>query len=152
MNNHYLGRYRTIAIIVAFMFVVLATRLFQLQIVDYEENRAAADAKKTKTITSRGSRGTIMDVNSLTLAYDKQVYNVQFYRDPNFVTTTTNADGRTQSQYEVYTNSIISMIDIVERNGGTMNTAFSLSWSFLNCRSLCMLSRPTSFSCPKGMA
>ena len=126
MNNHYLGRYRTIAIIVAFMFVVLATRLFQLQIVDYEENRAAADAKKTKTITSRGSRGTIMDVNSLTLAYDKQVYNVQFYRDPNFVPATTDENGRALSQSQVYTNSIISVIDIVERNGGKMDTSFSL--------------------------
>ena len=28
-----------------------------------------------------------MDVNSLTMAYDKQIYNVQFYRDPNFVPT-----------------------------------------------------------------
>ena len=124
--NRYKGRYITIACVIAVMFLILTVRLYMLQVLNYEENQASAQAKKTKVITSRGSRGTITDVNSLTLAYDKQVYNIQFYRDPNFVPTTTNADGRTQSQYEVYTNSIISMIDIVERNGGTMNTAFSL--------------------------
>ena len=126
MSNRYLGRYRTIAVIVALMFIVLAARLFQLQVIDYDENRAAADAKKTKTITSKGSRGTIMDVNSLTLAYDKQVYNVQFYRDPNYVPSVTDENGRALSQSQVYTNSIINVIDIVERNGGKMDTSFSL--------------------------
>ncbi|MCR4707002.1 MAG: hypothetical protein K5746_03535 [Clostridiales bacterium] len=124
--NKFRGRYITLGVIVAVMFGVLAARLYLLQVLNYDSNRASANLKKTKTITSRGSRGTITDVNSLTLAYDKQVYNVQFYRDPNFIPTTTDANGRTQSQYEVYTNAIISLIDIVERNGGTMNTNFSL--------------------------
>ena len=124
--NKYRGRYIALGVIIAVLFGILIGRLYLLQVLNYESNRASADAKKTKTITSRGSRGTITDVNSLTLAFDKQVYNVQFYRDPNFIPTTTDANGRPQSQYEVYTNAIISLIDIVERNGGTMNTSFSL--------------------------
>ena len=71
----------------ALLFGVLITRLFNLQIAGYDDNLSSAESKKTKTITSQGSRGTIMDVNSLTLAYDKQIYNVQFYRDPNYTPT-----------------------------------------------------------------
>ena len=41
----------------ALMFGVLIAQLFNLQVVDYENNMASADKKKTKTITSQGSRG-----------------------------------------------------------------------------------------------
>ena len=126
MNKKYTGRYRAFAIVIAFLFGVLIVQLFNLQVVGYEENMAAATSKKTKTITSKGSRGTIMDANSMTLAYDKQIYNVQFYRDPNFVSTATDETGTRLSSNQVYTNSIIDVIEIVERNGGKMNTSFSL--------------------------
>lgn len=127
MNKRYLGRYRTIACVIALLFGVLVVRLFNLQVVSYEENYTSSESKKTKTITSQGSRGTIMDVNSLTMAYDKQIYNVQFYRDPNFVPTEIDeTTGKTVSQYVLYTNAIIDVIDIVERNGGKMDTSFSL--------------------------
>ena len=93
MGNKYRARYITIACVVAMLFGILVVRLFNLQIAGYEDNLASAESKKTKTITSQGSRGTIMDVNSLTLAYDKQIYNVQFYRDPNY--TPTDIDSET---------------------------------------------------------
>jgi len=126
VNKTYLNRYRFVALIVALLFGVLVMQLFNLQVVGYEDNLDSADRKKTKTITSQGNRGTIMDVNSMTLAYDKQIYNVQFYRDPNFVPTEKDENGRTLSSNQVYTNSIIDVIEIVERNGGSMNTSFSL--------------------------
>ncbi len=126
MPKKYIGRFRTLAVGIALLFIVLIIQLFNLQVLQYDNNSTSADKKKTKTITSQGSRGTIMDTNSLTLAYDKQVYNVQFYRDPNFVPTEKDANGRTVSQYLLYTNAIIDVIDIVEKNGGTMNTSFSL--------------------------
>ena len=122
----YLNRYRFVALMMAALFGVLIAQLFSLQIVEYEDNMTSAEKKKTKTITSQGSRGTIMDVNSMTLAYDKQIYNVQFYRDPNFVSNEKDAEGKTISSNQVYTNSIIDVIEIVERNGGEMNTSFSL--------------------------
>lgn len=127
MGNKYRARYITIACVVAMLFGILVVRLFNLQIAGYEDNLASAESKKTKTITSQGSRGTIMDVNSLTLAYDKQIYNVQFYRDPNYTPTDIDSEtGKTISQYKVYTNAIINVIDIIEKNGGTLNTSFSL--------------------------
>ena len=113
-------------VIILLMFSVLIVRLFNLQVISYEDNLASAERKKTKTINSQGNRGSIMDSNSLTLAYDKQIYNVKFYRDPNFVPSETDAEGRTLSQYQVYTSAIIDVIDIVEKNGGKMDTAFSM--------------------------
>lgn len=126
MYKEYRGRYRFVAAVIALLFCILIAQLFNLQVLHYEENTESASSKKTKTITSQGSRGTIMDINSLTMAYDKQIYNIQFYRDPNYTPTETDAEGRTLSQYQVYTNAIINVIDIVERNGGTLNTTFSL--------------------------
>lgn len=126
MRKKYLGRFRTVAIFVLVMFIALAVQLANLQIKQYETYRDKAESKKTKTITSQGSRGTIMDVNSLTLAYDKQIYNIQFYRDPNFVSTEYDAEGKRMKSSAVYTRSIVNVIDIVERNGGTMNTTCSL--------------------------
>ena len=114
--KRFVGRYRFFACFIFMLFVFLIVRLYNLQIRDYAENAAAAESKKTKTITSQGQRGTIMDVNSLTLAYDKQIYNIQFYRDPN----------QGKSAIEGYTKAIIDVIDIVEKNGGTLNTTFSL--------------------------
>ncbi|MBO5534800.1 MAG: hypothetical protein J6B53_05250 [Clostridia bacterium] len=126
MKEQYTGRFITVMVIILLMFSVLIVRLFNLQVISYEDNLASAERKKTKTINSQGNRGSIMDSNSLTLAYDKQIYNVKFYRDPNFVPSETDAEGRTLSQYQVYTSAIIDVIDIVEKNGGKMDTAFSM--------------------------
>ncbi|MBR1711537.1 MAG: hypothetical protein IJ719_22390 [Clostridia bacterium] len=126
MRNRYTGRFITVAVVVIGFFAILVARLVNLQVIHYDENKTSADNRKTKIINSQGSRGTIMDTNSLTLAYDKQIYNVKFYRDPNFVPTERDENGRTLSQYVLYTNAIIDVIDIVEKNGGKMDTAFSL--------------------------
>ncbi|MBP3645213.1 MAG: hypothetical protein J6K55_02200 [Clostridia bacterium] len=126
MRNKYYKRYYFMAGFIVFLFGVLVAQLFNLQILGYEKNSQSAETRKTKTITSQGSRGTIMDKNSMTLAYDKQIYNVQFYRDPNFVPTEKDENGKTVSQFVLYTNAIIDVIDIIERNGGKLNTSFSL--------------------------
>jgi len=126
VKEQYTGRFITVMVIILLMFSVLIVRLFNLQVISYEDNLASAERKKTKTINSQGNRGSIMDSNSLTLAYDKQIYNVKFYRDPNFVPSETDVEGRTLSQYQVYTSAIIDVIDIVEKNGGKMDTAFSM--------------------------
>lgn len=68
----------------------------------------------------------IMDANSMTMAYDKQIYNIQFYRDPNFTSDQKDENGNTVSSLSLYTKAIIDAIEIIERNGGTLNTSFSL--------------------------
>lgn len=125
MDKRYGGRFVWFAVFSAILFVVLITQLFNLQVSGFQANADSAQNRKTKTITSQGSRGTIMDVNSMTLAYDKQIYNVQFYSDPNYIPEA-DENGRSRSARAVYTQSIVDVIEIVERNGGVMNTNFSL--------------------------
>ena len=59
----------------------------------------------------RGKRGNITDADSVILAEDQLVYNVTFYKDAS---ESSNAD------YLSYTQSIVSTLDIIERNGGQL--------------------------------
>lgn len=123
----YKGRYFFFAGVIALLFVVLIVQLVNLQILQGEENEQKAYNKRTKTITSRADRGTITDSNSLTLAYDKKIYNIQFYRDPTW-TPDLNEDGTRPSAYGEYTRSLLETIEIVERYGGTIQSSLSLKY------------------------
>lgn len=123
--NKYRGRYIFLGAITAILFTILIVQLANLQIRNADIYAEKAQGKKTKTITSRGDRGTITDANSMTLAYDKKVYNVQFYRDPTWKPGK-DADGNDISAYGQYTQAIIDTIEIVERYGGTIESSFSL--------------------------
>lgn len=112
--NKYRGRYIFLGAITAILFTILIVQLANLQIRNADIYAEKAQGKKTKTITSRGDRGTITDANSMTLAYDKKVYNVQFYRDPTWKPGK-DADGNDISAYGQYTQAIIDTIEIVER-------------------------------------
>jgi penicillin-binding protein 2 len=68
-----------------------------------------AEDRSTRTIYVKGSRGRILDRNGIVLAYSKTSYNVEFLRD---------ADNRTTYDSAIYTESLLSTIEIIERNGG----------------------------------
>jgi len=67
-----------------------------------------AEDRSTRTIYVKGSRGRILDRNGIVLAYSKTSYNVEFLRD---------ADNRTTYDSAIYTESLLSAIEIIERNG-----------------------------------
>ena len=121
------ARYIILGCIVALLFSLLIGQLVNLQIIHGDENATKAYNKKTKTITTRADRGTITDANSMTLAYDKKIYNIQFYRDPTWVPER-NEDGTRPSAYGEYTNSLIETIQIVEKYGGKIESSFSLEY------------------------
>lgn len=123
----YLGRYILLGAIVAVLFSALIAQLVNLQIIQGADNTRKAYSKRTKTITSRGDRGTITDANSLTMASDKKIYNIQFYRDPTWKPNP-DENGIVPSALGTYTQSIIDAIDIVERYGGTIEATFSIVW------------------------
>lgn len=112
-------RYRLafFALLIALLFCAMGARLGKMTLVQGEEYSTLAETKSQKTISLYGSRGTIYDADMNPLAYDRVSYNVQFYRDP---TMTTEADRK------AYTEAIIQVIDIVERNGKTMVNDFWL--------------------------
>ena len=126
--SKYKGRYIFLGVFTALLFVILIVQLANLQIRNGDIYAEEASGKKTKTFSSRGDRGTITDVNSMTLAYDEKIYNVQFYRDTSW-DPGVDADGNQISANQRYTESLLETIEIVERYGGTINSSFSLVYN-----------------------
>jgi penicillin-binding protein 2 len=85
-------------------FVALSTRLADLQLRNFEVYGQAAEKSRTKKFTLKGARGQIQDANGAVLAYDKKIYDIQFYREPS-----TDRSG--------YASSIWEVIRMVEQSG-----------------------------------
>ena len=107
-------RFLAFILILLAMFSYLLSGLVRLQLNQSEYYADRAENTRTKTIVLRGKRGNIIDANSVILAEDELVYNVTFYKD---------ASQNTASEYQQYTRSIVTTIEIIERNGGEL--AFS---------------------------
>lgn len=107
-NRNNKTRYVAMGVIMALVFSVFGWRLYDLQIANQETYAAQAEEKKQKTLTLTGSRGKILDRNAVPLAYNQRSFEVQFYRDPS---------RSTQADREAYTQSIMDVIEIVEKNG-----------------------------------
>lgn len=110
-------RFAFAIIVIAIMFVYLASGLVSLQLKNSDVYAEEAETISTKTIVLRGKRGNITDVNSVILAEDELIYNVTFYKDPSQTS---------KQQYHNFTRSILNTIEIIERNGGTMAIDFDI--------------------------
>ena len=104
-------RYFAFVLILFAMFVYLLSGLVNLQLRQSETYSEKSESGRTKTIVLRGKRGNIVDADSVILAEDELIYNVTFYKD---------ASESSNSDYLAYTKSIVSTIDIIERNGGKL--------------------------------
>ncbi|MDR3085326.1 MAG: hypothetical protein LBU47_03320 [Christensenellaceae bacterium] len=110
-------RYVTVAVLVALFFAVIVGQLALLQMRDGAEYYAMAESKKNKTYTLKGRRGMILDRNGVVLAYDRDSYDVEFYRDPS---------RRKAQDLLEYTQSLLRIVQIVESHGGHTISGFSL--------------------------
>ncbi len=97
--------------ILVLMFGYLCSGLVRLQLVNSEEYAEKAETVRNKRIVLRGKRGNITDADSVILAKDELVYNITFYKDSSNVS---------KRDYYEYTQSIIEVIEIIERNGGEL--------------------------------
>ena len=104
-------RYTVFVVALLGMFAYLVSGLVRLQLANGDVYAERAESSRTKTITLKGKRGSIIDAESVTLAEDVMIYNVTFYKD---------ASSNRKAAYEAFTKSILKTIEIVERNGGTM--------------------------------
>ncbi len=93
------------------MFGYLVSGLVRLQLINSEEYQEKSEEVRTKNIVLRGKRGNITDADSVILAKDELVYNITFYKDGSTVS---------KSDYYEYTQSIVEVIEIIERNGGEL--------------------------------
>lgn len=89
-------------------FAIVIVRLANLQIRGTDDYGEIAQSAMTKTISSAGSRGQILDANGALMAYDKKVYNIDFYRDPS-----SNRD-----KNGAYSKSIWEIIKLVDSDTG----------------------------------
>lgn len=110
-------RFAFAIVVIAAMFVYLASGLVTLQLKNSDVYAEEAETISTKTIVLRGKRGSITDVNSVILAEDELIYNVTFYKDPSQTS---------KQQYHDFTDSILNTIEIIERNGGTLAIDFDI--------------------------
>jgi len=69
-------------VLVIGIFSMIGYNLAILQIRDVDQYSSSANSRRTKTIPLRGTRGMILDADSITLAEDRLVNDVNFYRDP----------------------------------------------------------------------
>ena len=111
------GRFIVMALAFVAMFVLLGVRMYALAVTESDTLVKESETKTNKTVTLKGSRGTITDVNGLPLAYDKKSYNIDFYRDYTKATSKDRA---------MYTDIIMKTLEIVKRNGGTFLDTFSI--------------------------
>lgn len=105
-------RFLIFASAVVMLFGVLTYGLFQLQIVNGSQYAESTSNESIKTISIKGSRGMITDVNSVVLAMSEKSYNVTFYREDN--------------DWDYPTKMILEAIEIIERYGSSLSVSTSL--------------------------
>ncbi|MBD5558938.1 MAG: hypothetical protein HDQ87_01055 [Clostridia bacterium] len=102
---------------VGVIFAVIAVQLSNLTISRGVDLTEKSEGRTIRTLTLKGHRGEIQDVNGIPLAYDQSSFNVEFTRDPSRTTSTDRA---------YYTDVLIRTIEIVEANGGKIIDTFNL--------------------------
>ena len=108
-------RYAAFLVVLFGIFIWLTSGLVRLQLAQSEELLEKAQDTRTKTIALRGKRGNITTSDSVLMAEDRSIYNVAFQKD---------ASANSKDLYKRYTASILETIDIVERNGSTIDVSF----------------------------
>ena len=103
--------------VILVVFSILIITLANLTIVKGDQYSDISEDKKRRTITLKGQRGEIFDVNGVPLAYDQESYDVVFSRDQSKTASSDNA---------YYTQILIETIDIIEKNGGKTIDSFAI--------------------------
>lgn len=114
MNKQEKWRIGALGTLMFICFAVLIVRLANLQVRPEDDYADIAQSAITKTISERGERGQILDVNGTVLAYNKKIYNVEFYRSPS----------SNQAQNGAYSRSIWQTIQLLEREGKEVSFPF----------------------------
>ena len=105
------GRFAILALVMLAMMTGLILQLGNLTLAKGATYASQAQSRSTETMYTTGARGRILDRNGIPLAYDKTSYNVQFYRDPERLSSDDSA---------LYTESLLTAISIIEQGGGTI--------------------------------
>ena len=112
------SRIFALALVFTGMFLVLAAKLFDLQIINGESYLEDYVQMIEKTVTTPGTRGNIYDRNGVLLAYNELAYSV---------TIQDNGDYDKKSEKNKALNQIVTkVINIVESNGDSVINDFGI--------------------------
>ncbi len=111
-------KHRSFFVLLVFVvaFIILICSLIDLQFIRRDKIAAATSIKHTRTLKIEGTRGKILDTNGIPLAQDEVSYNLEFYREYNL-----------KSERELYTQSIIFAIELINKYGRDVQTTFAIS-------------------------
>ncbi len=110
------NRELVLSILLCFVAIVFLIQLFNIQVINGADYREQAENKIVRTETIAASRGEIYDRNGVVLATNKLTYNVEFYR--------------TKVGIELTNNAIISLVNILEKNGDEVYSSFPSNEDF----------------------
>ncbi|MBO4373528.1 MAG: penicillin-binding protein [Lachnospiraceae bacterium] len=103
--------------ILIFLMILLVRRLFVLQIVNGQSYQDNFTLKIEREKNIQATRGAIYDRNGVKLAWDKLAYSV---------TIEDNYDSTSTRDMEI-NSTIVRVIDIIERNGDTLDNDFNIT-------------------------
>ena len=104
-------------VILIFLMILLVRRLFVLQIVNGKSYQENFTLKIERERNIQATRGAIYDRNGVKLAWDKLAYSV---------TIEDNYDSTSTRDMEI-NSTIVRVIDIIERNGDTLDNDFNIT-------------------------
>ncbi len=110
------NRELVLSILLCFVAIVFLIQLFNIQIINGADYREQVENKIVRTETIAASRGEIYDRNGVILATNKLTYNVEFYR--------------TKVGIELTNNAIVSLVNILEKNGDEVYSSFPSNEDF----------------------
>lgn len=105
-------RYNILIILSYIIGIVLVLQLFNLQIVHGEEFLEQSNSRLTRETSIKAARGNILDCNGNILAGTKTKFALEIYKS--------------KIEEEVLNNTILSAINILEKNGDTYTNEFPI--------------------------
>lgn len=106
-------RFNILSILVYVIGIVLIIQIFNLQIVQGEKFKAEANTKLTRESTLEAARGSILDRTGNTLAGTTMGFSLELYK--------------TKVETEVLNNSVLKMVNVLEKNGDKYVDSFPIS-------------------------
>ena len=110
-------RYVISFLVLTALFMIIGIQLGNLTMAQSDTLTSQSEDRKVRTLTLKGSRGQIMDISGIPLAYDQSSYNVEFTRDPS---------RNTQTDKAYYTDILIKTVKLVEEYDGTVIDTFNI--------------------------
>ncbi len=104
-----------IAGIVGCLALACVIRLYNLQIVNGEDYRAAADGSSVRTYISKAPRGEILDRNGLPIVENKPGYNIQIFK--------------TDISNDELNQNLADIAKLLRENGGELSSTFPIVYN-----------------------